>query len=416
MEYCIFVNSELSLIIKMIERGSYLKLLKQLKDQNIIKVITGIRRCGKSTLLEAFMKELLNEGIAPENIIFLNFEERENLHLTNWTILYDEIIAKVISNKKYYVFLDEVQLINNFERLINSIFTKKNIDLYITGSNAYLLSSELATLLTGRYISINLQPYSFKEYASAFSEEKNTDRLFRKYINESCFPEAVTLSKIDGNLVNAYLQSIYDTVIIKDISQRHSLRNVDNLHRVVSFLFDSIGSYVSPTNIAAQLNHNSQKKISHNTILKYLEFLTQSYILYSAPRYDIRGKELLSTNGKYYVVDLGLKNISATNKYESDLGRKLENIVFFELVRRGGKVYVGKHDDREIDFIVQRANNEREYYQISYTVTDEKTFNREISAFDRINDNYPKFLLTMDYDNVSIRGIQKINIIDWLLA
>jgi predicted AAA+ superfamily ATPase len=400
----------------MIERGSYLKLLKQLKDQNIIKVITGIRRCGKSTLLEAFMKELLNEGIAPENIIFLNFEERENLHLTNWTILYDEIIAKVISNKKYYVFLDEVQLINNFERLINSIFTKKNIDLYITGSNAYLLSSELATLLTGRYISINLQPYSFKEYASAYSEEKNTDRLFRKYINESCFPEAVTLSKIDGNLVNAYLQSIYDTVIIKDISQRHSLRNVDNLHRVVSFLFDSIGSYVSPTNIAAQLNHNSQKKISHNTIIKYLEFLTQSYILYSAPRYDIRGKELLSTNGKYYVVDLGLKNISATNKYESDLGRKLENIVFFELVRRGGKVYVGKHDDREIDFVVQRANNEREYYQISYTVTDEKTFNREISAFDRINDNYPKFLLTMDYDTVSIRGIQKINIIDWLLA
>jgi len=400
----------------MIERGSYLKLLKQLKDQNIIKVITGIRRCGKSTLLEAFMKELLNEGIAPENIIFLNFEERENLHLTNWTILYDEIIAKVISNKKYYVFLDEVQLINNFERLINSIFTKKNIDLYITGSNAYLLSSELATLLTGRYISINLQPYSFKEYASAFSEEKNTDRLFRKYTNESCFPEAVTLSKIDGNLVNAYLQSIYDTVIIKDISQRHSLRNVDNLHRVVSFLFDSIGSYVSPTNIAAQLNHNSQKKISHNTIIKYLEFLTQSYILYSAPRYDIRAKELLSTNGKYYVVDLGLKNISATNKYESDLGRKLENIVFFELVRRGGKVYVGKHDDREIDFIVQRANNEREYYQISYTVTDEKTFNREISAFDRINDNYPKFLLTMDYDNVSIRGIQKINIIDWLLG
>lgn len=400
----------------MIERGSYLKLLKQLKDQNIIKVITGIRRCGKSTLLEAFMKELLNEGIAPENIIFLNFEERENLHLTNWTILYDEIIAKVISNNKYYVFLDEVQLINNFERLINSIFTKKNIDLYITGSNAYLLSSELATLLTGRYISINLQPYSFKEYASAFSEEKNTDRLFRKYINESCFPEAVTLSKIDGNLVNAYLQSIYDTVIIKDISQRHSLRNVDNLHRIVSYLFDSIGSYVSPTNIAAQLNHNSQKKISHNTIIKYLEFLTQSYILYSAPRYDIRGKELLSTNGKYYVVDLGLKNISATNKYESDLGRKLENIVFFELVRRGGKVYVGKHDDREIDFVVQRANNEREYYQISYTVTDEKTFNREISAFDRINDNYPKFLLTMDYDNVSIRGIQKINIIDWLLA
>jgi predicted AAA+ superfamily ATPase len=400
----------------MIERGLYLKRLKQLKDQNLIKVITGIRRCGKSTLLEAFKNELLKDGVAPENIIFLNFEERENLHLTNWTTLYDEIIEKVNPNDKYYIFLDEVQLINDFEKLVNGLFTKKHIDLYVTGSNAYLLSSELATLLTGRYIAINIQPYSFKEYASAYSDEKNTDRLFRKYINESCFPEAVTLSQNDENLVNDYLQSIYDTVIIKDISQRHSLRNVDNLHRIVSFLFDSIGSYVSPTNIAAQLNHNSQKKISHNTIIKYLNFLTQSYILYAATRYDIKGKELLSTNAKYYVVDLGLKNITATNKYEADLGRKLENIVYFELFRRGGKVYVGKHDDREIDFVVQKANNVREYYQVAFTVNDEKTFKREISAFDRIKDNYPKFLLTLDYDNTSINGIQKINVIDWLLG
>ena len=399
----------------MIERRLYLNRLKQLKDQNLIKVITGIRRCGKSTLLVAFMKELLKEGVPNENIIFLNFEERENLHLTNWTTLYDEITEQVDPHKKYYIFLDEVQLIDDFERLINSLFTKKNIDLYVTGSNAYLLSSELTTLLTGRYIAINLQPYSFKEYASAYSEEKNTDRLFRKYINESCFPEAVTLSKSDENLVNDYLQSIYDTVIIKDISQRHKLRNVANLHRIVSFLFDSIGSNVSPTNIAAQLNHNSPKKISHNTIIKYLGYLTQSYILYAAPRYDIKGKELVSTNGKYYVVDLGLKNITASNKYEADLGRKLENIVYFELLRRGGKVYVGKHNDREIDFVVQKANNKREYYQVAYTVNDEKTFNREISAFDRLKDNYPKFLLTLDYDNVSINGIQKINVIDWLL-
>jgi predicted AAA+ superfamily ATPase len=399
----------------MIERGIYLKRLKQLKDQNLIKVITGIRRCGKSTLLEEFKNELLIDGVAPEKIIFLNFEERENLHLTNWTTLYDEIIEKVTPNDKFYIFLDEVQLINDFEKLVNSLFTKKNIDLYITGSNAYLLSSELATLLTGRYIAINLLPYSFKEYTSAFKEEKNTDRLFRKYINESSFPEAVTLSKSDENLVNDYLQSIYDTVIIKDIAQRHKLRNVNNLHRIVSFLFDSIGSYVSPTNIAAQLNHNSSKKISHNTIIKYLDFLTQSYILYVAPRYDIKGKELLSTNEKYYVVDLGLKNITATNKYEADLGRKLENIVYLELLRRGGKVYVGKHNDREIDFVVQKANNEREYYQVAFTVNDEKTFNREISAFDRIKDNYPKFLLTLDYDITNIHGIQKLNVIDWLL-
>jgi hypothetical protein len=399
----------------MIARELYLNRLKQLKDQNLIKVITGIRRCGKSTFLEAFRNELLKEGVSSENIIFLNFEERENLHLTDWTILYDEIIEQVVPSNKYYVFLDEAQLINDFERLVNSLFMKKNIDLYVTGSNAFLLSSELATLLTGRYIAINLQPYSFKEYTSAYSEETNTDKLFRKFINESCFPEAVTLSKNDENLVIDYLQSIYDTVIIKDISQRHGLRNEVNLHRIVSFLFDSIGKYVSPTNIAAQLNHNSQKKISHNTIIKYLEFLTQSYILYAAPRYDIKGKELLSTNGKYYVVDLGLKNITTTNKYEADLGRKLENIVYFELFRRGGKVYVGKNDDREIDFVVQKANNEREYYQVAYTVNDEKTYYREISAFDRIKDNYPKFLLTLDYDNTNINGIQKINVIDWLL-
>jgi hypothetical protein len=399
----------------MIERGSYLEKLRKLKDQNLIKVITGIRRCGKSTLLEAYKNELLANGIAPENIIFLNFEERENLHLTDWTTLYDEIIAHIEPEKRYYVFLDEVQLIDDFEKLVNSLFTKKNIDLYITGSNAYLLSSELATLLTGRYISINLQPYSFREYAAAYKEEKNTDRLFRKYINESSFPEAVTLAQSDENLVNDYLQAIYDTVIIKDIAQRHKLRNTTNLHRIVSFLFDSVGSYVSPTNIATQLNLNSKRKISHNTISKYLGFLTQSYILYVAPRYDIKGKELLSTNEKYYVVDLGLKNITATNKYEADLGRKLENIVYFELLRRGGKVYVGKHEDREIDFVVQKANNERAYYQVAYTVNDEKTFNREISAFGRIKDNHPKFLLTLDFDTTNIRGIQKLNVIDWLL-
>lgn len=399
----------------MVKRELYLNRLRQLKDQNLIKVITGIRRCGKSTLLYAFKSELINDGVAPENIVYLNFEERENLHLTNWTTLYDEIIKKVNPNERYYIFLDEVQLVLNFEKLVNSLFAKKNIDLYVTGSNAYLLSGELATLLTGRYIALNLHTYSFKEYVSAFKGEENTDKLFRKYINESSFPEAVTLAKRDANLVNDYLQTIYDTVIIKDIAQRHNLRNLNNLHRIVSFLFDSVGSYVSPTNIAAQLNLNSKKKISHNTIIKYLDFLTQSFILYAAPRFDIKGKELLSTNEKYYVIDLGLKNITTTNKHESDLGRKLENIVYFELVRRGGKVYVGKHNDREIDFVVQKANNEREYYQVAYTVNDEKTFNREISAFNRIRDNYAKFLLTLDYDNMSINGIRKVNVIDWLL-
>jgi predicted AAA+ superfamily ATPase len=400
----------------MIIRETYLQKLRGLRDQKLIKVVTGIRRSGKSTLLEAFKNELIESGVAKRNIVFLNFEERENIHLTNWTALYDEIIKNIKSDKKYYVFLEEVQLVDDFEKLINSLFRKKNIDLYVTGSNAYLLSSELATLLTGRYIAINVQPYSFLEYTLAYSKEKNTDRLFRQYINTSCFPEAVTLAKRNENLVNDYLQSIYETVVIKDIAQRYKLRNLHNLQRVISLVFDSIGSYVSPTNIAATLNKNSNKTISHNTIIKYLEFLTNSYIIYAAPRYDIKGKELLSTNPKYYLVDLGLKNITTTNKYDADLGRKLENVVYFELLRRGGKIYAGKNNDKEIDFVVQKPNNEREYYQIAFTVNDEKTFEREISAFRNIRDNYPKFLLTLDFDNTNIEGIHKVNVIDWLLG
>lgn len=399
----------------MIQREVYLRKLRLLQDQRVIKVITGIRRSGKSTLLKAFRKELLESGVSAQNIVFLNFEERENLNFTEWTALYDEIIQKIDAKDKCYVFLDEVQLIDNFEKLINSLFVKDNIDLYVTGSNAYLLSSELATLLAGRYIAINVQPYSFKEYLLANAENKNVDRLFREYLNESAFPEAVTLSLHNADLVNDYLQSIYDTVVIKDIAQRNNLRNVHNLHRVISFLFSCVGSYVSPTNIAKALRQNSQKNISHNTIAKYLDFLTQSYILYKVPRYDIKGKELLTTNEKYYVVDLGLRNVTSTNKYDTDLGHKLENVVYFELLRRGGKVYVGKHNDNEVDFVVQKSNNEREYYQVAYTVNDEKAFKREVSAFSKIKDSYPKFLLTLDFDSANIDGIKKINVIDWLL-
>ena len=208
---------------------------------------------------------------------------------------------------------------------------------------------------------------------------------------------------------------LFRSVIVKDIVQRHKLRNFSNLQRIIEFLFDTVGSLVSPTNIAKQLNGNSDKKISHNTIIKLIGYLTEAYILYAVPRYDIKGKELLSTNEKYYLVDLGLKNITQTNKYDTDLGHKLENIVYLELLRRGGKIFVGKNNDKEVDFIVQKANNEREYYQVAYTVNDEKTFEREISSFKNIRDNYPKYLLTLDYDNVIIEGIQKKNVIDWLL-
>ena len=399
----------------MIKREIYLQKLHQLKDQNLIKVVTGIRRSGKSTLLEAFKNELIESGIEKRNIIFLNFEERENLHLTEWSVLYDEIIKQVSTNTKYYVFLDEVQLVNGFEQLINALFAKKWIDLYVTGSNAYLLSSELATLLTGRYIAIHVHPYSFQEYVHAHPKEPNTDRLFRQYINSSSFPEAVTLAQSNQSLENDYLCSIYDTVVIKDIAQRYKLRNLHNLHRVISFVFNSVGSYISPTNIAAELGKKSSKSISHNTIIKYLDFLSNSYIIYPAPRFDIKGKELLATNQKYYLVDLGLKNITTTNKYDADLGHKLENVVYFELLRRGGKVYAGKNNDKEIDFVVQKPNSDYAYYQVAFTVNDEKTFEREISAFRSIRDHHSKYLLTLDYDNANIEGIQKLNVIDWLL-
>jgi predicted AAA+ superfamily ATPase len=399
----------------MIIRNFYLQKLRNLKDTNLIKVITGVRRSGKSTLMQTFKNEIIQNGVSIENVIYINFEERKNLHFNKWEVLYDDII-KVISNEnKSYVFLDEVQIVDDFEKLINALFTQKNLDIYVTGSNAYLLSSELATLLTGRYISINVQPFSFSEYVLANPDNKNSDRLFRLYLNNSCFPEAVNLSKQNEEMVNNYLQSIYDTVVIRDIATRYKLRNLHNLRRVISFVFDSIGSLISPNNIATFLNKNSKKNISHNTVNKYLDFLTNSYILYSVPRYNIKGKELLSRNEKYYVVDLGLKNIVNTNKFDSDLGHKLENVIYFELLRRGGLVYTGNFNDKEIDFVVQKPNNEREYYQVAFTVSDQKTLKREISALQQIRDNYPKFLLTMDPDEDQIEGIKKLNIIDWLL-
>ena len=399
----------------MIPREIYLQKLRLLKDKDLIKVITGVRRCGKSTLLDSFRLEISNSGVPNENIYYYNFEDRDTLRYSNWLDIYDEIIAKINPSQRYYVFLDEVQLIDQFEKLIDSLFVKKNIDLYVTGSNAFLLSSELATLLTGRYITIHLHPFSFAEYVVAFPEEKNTDRLFRQFLNNSSFPEAVNIFRSAPELVSDYLQSIYDTVIRKDIMVRHKLRNINNLERIIEFIFDSIGSLLSPTNIAKQLNKDSDKQISHNTIIKLIHYLAESYIIYKAPRYDIKGKELLNSNEKYYLVDLGLKNITTTNKYDANIGHKIENVVYFELLRRGGKVFVGKNGDKEVDFIVQKANNEREYYQVAYTINDEKVFEREISSLRKISDNYPKYLLTMDYDQEIIDGIQKINIIDWLI-
>lgn len=399
----------------MIQRKTYLAQLEAVCNQDLIKVVTGIRRCGKSTLMMEFQELLKSKGVDEKCILSLNFEERENSQFEDWRIFYDLIITKLPSTEKKYVFLDEVQLIPHFEKLVDALFVKKDIDLYITGSNAYLLSSELTTLLSGRYIAINLHPFSFAEYATAFEEQKDTSRLFRQYMNGSCFPEATNLSKISPELSNTYLKSLYETIVVKDISKRHHLRKFDTLQRIINFLFDSIGSIISPNNIADELKRVTKESLSHNTVQKYIRFFTESYLIYPVQLYNIKGKRLLASNCKYYVVDLGLKNILQTNKVDADLGHKMENVVYFELLRRGGEVYVGKSEDNEVDFVVKKYDGQLEYYQVAYTVNDEKTLERELSSLRKIRDNYPKYLLTTDFDNSIIDGIKKINLIDWLL-
>ena len=399
----------------MILRTSYFNQLLQLRDQDLIKVVTGIRRCGKSTLLQAFQQYLLTDDVAADAICFLNFEERENAHFQTWEEVYDFIISQLSAATKRYVFLDEVQLIPQFEKLVDALYVKKDIDLYITGSNAYLLSSELSTMLSGRYIAINLHPFSFAEYVTAFPEVSDMGRLFRQYMNGSCFPESVTLSKVAPEQENIYLQSLYDTVVVKDIVQRQKLRKFDTLQRVLNFVFDSVGSVVSPNNIADTLRRNTQEPLSHNTVLKYLRYFSESYLIYPVCLYNIKGKRLLESNYKYYVVDLGLKNILHTNAPTTDLGHKLENVVYFELLRRGGTVYAGRTDNGEVDFVVQHYDGTRSYYQIAYTANDEKTLKRELSSLRNIRDSHPKYLLTLDYDTSNIDGIQRVNVIDWLL-
>ena len=365
--------------------------------------------------MSEFQSWLLSNDVDDSHILAINFEERESCRFTIWQDVYDYIIAQLPYDGMRYVFLDEIQTLPNFEKLVDALYVKKDIDLYITGSNAYLLSSELGTLLTGRYIAINLHPFSFSEYITAYGDEVNADRLFRQYMNSSCFPEAVNLSISSPDVVNKYLDALYETVVIKDIVKRNKLRKFDTLQHVVNFLFDCIGSVVSPNNIAETLRKTSTENLSHNTVQKYLRFFTESYLVYPVRLYNIKGKKLLAGNYKYYVVDLGLRNILQTNNPVSDLGHKLENVVYFELLRRGGEVFAGQTDNGEVDFVVMKSNGAREYYQVAYTANDEKTLKRELSSLCKIRDSYPKYLLTTDFEASNIEGIQRLNVIDWLL-
>lgn len=397
-------------------RQQYLDQLTLSKDQNVIKVVTGVRRSGKSTLLGLFQDTLREQGIADSQIQSFNFEEEKNVELRDWRKLHHRIEQKLVPDKMNYIFLDEVQKVAQFEEVADSLFVKPNVDLYITGSNAFLLSGELSTLLTGRYISIHVLPFSFSEFVQAFPEEHNNDRLFEKYLTSSSFPEAINLAKIDDKLANNYLRNIYDTVVNKDIAERYQIRGRIDFDRVVKFVFDSIGSPLSARNISNFFKLNNDN-IFHGTIKNYLDYLTKSYLVYPVSRYDIKGRRLLTTNDKYYVVDLGLRNILLGSTPGSDVGHRLENVVFLELLRRNeGEIFIGKNEDCEVDFMVQMAGGERVYYQVSYQVNDQpKTLARELAPFYKIRDNYPKFLLTMDLVPEQFDGIKKVNVVDWLL-
>lgn len=397
-------------------RQQYLDQLALSKDQNVIKVVTGVRRSGKSTLLGLFQDTLREQGIADSQIQSFNFEEEKNVELRDWRKLHHRIEQKLVPDKMNYIFLDEVQKVAQFEEVADSLFVKPNVDLYITGSNAFLLSGELSTLLTGRYISIHVLPFSFSEFVQVFPEEHNNDRLFEKYLTSSSFPEAINLAKIDDKLANNYLRNIYDTIVNKDIAERYQIRGRIDFDRVVKFVFDSIGSPLSARNISNFFKLNNDN-IFHGTIKNYLDYLTKSYLVYPVSRYDIKGRRLLTTNDKYYVVDLGLRNILLGSTPGSDVGHRLENVVFLELLRRNeGEIFIGKNEDCEVDFMVQMTGGERVYYQVSYQVNGRpKTLARELAPFYKIRDNYPKFLLTMDLVPEQFDGIKKVNVVDWLL-
>ena len=395
----------------MIERNEYLEDLISFKDKNLIKVVTGIRRCGKSTMFELYQDFLIQNDVSSEQIITVNLEDGDYRNIRTSEKLYEYVSKRLNRDKMNYVFLDEVQQAENFQEAASWLYVKKNVDLYITGSNAFLLSGELATLLSGRYVVIKMMPLSFKEYISAFPNNTNTAALYMNYLSNSSFPGTLELTRKQD--IRAYLEGIYNTILLKDIVTRKKISDPAMLESVVEFMFDNIGNISSATKIANSLT-SAGRKISVPTVESYLSALTDSYILYKAGRYDIKGKQYLTTGSKYYVADIGLRYYLLGSR-QTDMGHILENIVYLELIRRGYEVYIGKIGDAEVDFIAVNSEGE-EYYQVSQTVMEEQTLKRELSSLDAIKDHNPKYLLTMDYTPpVSYNGIKQMNVLEWLL-
>lgn len=392
----------------MVERKIYMDKIKKLQDQQIIKVVTGVRRCGKSTLLRQFQSYLLNTGVEQEQIIAIKFEDVENEGLLDYHALHSYVTERLVPGKMTYIFLDEVQAVPNFQKAVDSLFLRENTDIYITGSNAYLLSGELATLLSGRYIEIPMLPLSFAEYLELSGLEKHS--AWQKYFQNGGFPYAVQID--DDAIRHDYLDGIYHTVLIKDVASRKRINDISLLESVIKFMFDNIGNIVSSKKIADSLTSFGRKTTSL-TAENYVTALTEAFILYKAERYDIQGKQHLKSLEKYYAVDMGLRQLLLGNR-RRDIGHILENIVYLELIRRGYHVSIGKVGELEVDFVAERSG-ETAYYQVSATVMSEDTFDREITPLKRIRDNYPKYIITMDEMPMDEDGIKIINVIDFLL-
>lgn len=396
----------------MINRPEYLKKLHQFKDKNVIKVIMGIRRCGKSTIFELFQKDLLKNGITKDQIQSINFENMDFEHLLNYRALHEHIKSKLVPDKMNYIFLDEIQNVENFQKTVDSLQLFPNTDIYITGSNAHLLSGELATLLSGRYVTINMLPLSFKEYVSFFADSSDLGRKFKDYLVNSSFPYTTELNG-SRDLIRDYLGGLYSTIVLKDVMSRNNILNNMILEDVIRFMFKNLGNLSSIKSISDTMTSDG-RKISTHTVENYLSALINSYVLYKVGRYDVRGKQYLKSRDKYYVADIGLRYFLLGSQ-DVDYGQVLENVVYLELLRRGYEIYVGKVGPLEIDFVALK-DGEVGYYQVAYTVKSEKTLTRELGSLEAVTDHNRKYLITMDdLPTTFYNGIKQINAIDWLL-
>lgn len=397
----------------MVERKEYLEELKIWKEKDLIKVVTGIRRCGKSTLFDLFIDYLKSIGVSEKQIIKINLEDAD-YDFKDYKELYNYIKTNLIPDKMNYVFLDEVQNVPEFQRAVDSLYIKKNVDVYITGSNAYLLSGELATLLSGRYIEIKMLPLSFKEYVSAFPNNNNYYQLFLEYMRNGGMPGNLSIIDTNPNDIDKYMDGIFSTIVYKDIMARNNITDKILLENILKFIYDSIGSPISTKKISDTLTSKGMSTSNH-TVENYITAFIESFLIYKAERFDVKGKNLLVRDYKYYSVDTGLRSYLLGKKADSDMGHILENIVYLELLRRGYKVYVGKVDDLEVDFVAENREGLK-YFQVALSVRDDKVLERELKSLQRTGDHYPKYLLTLDMDLESdYDGITKINVVDWLL-